>query len=115
MVVGIITNGNEEHQRSKLRTLGLSRYVPEERTIISSSVGFTKPDPRIFQLANVRTGTKAHNSLYIGDSWSKDIVGACEAGWHAVWFNPLQAAPGEGNKPAAVVSTYAELRELLGV
>ncbi|OKP95569.1 HAD family hydrolase [Paenibacillus sp. P46E] len=115
MTVGIITNGNEEHQQSKLRTLGLNRYVPEERIMISSTVGFSKPDPRIFQLANTRTGMKAQDSLYIGDSWPKDIAGASAAGWHTIWFNPLQAVSGNGNRPEAIVSTFAELRELLGL
>ncbi|MBW4083080.1 HAD family hydrolase [Paenibacillus sp. S150] len=115
IIVGIITNGNEEHQRSKLQTLGLSRYVPEERTVISGKAGFMKPDPRIFRLANECTGTKAEESLYIGDSWSKDIAGASAAGWQAIWFNPLQDKPGTGDKPAAVASTFAELRELLGL
>lgn len=115
MTVGIITNGNEEHQQDKLRTLGLNRYVPEERMIISSAVGFTKPDPRIFQFANARTGMKAQDSLYVGDSWPKDISGASAAGWHTIWFNPLQAMPGNGNRPEAIVRTFAELRELLGL
>lgn len=112
-IVGIITNGNEEHQWKKIRTLGLERYIPVARIFISGAVGFTKPDPRIFQLANERTGTAAHNCIYIGDSWQKDIAGANAAGWSAVWFNPLAATSEPGCKPYAVASSYAELKQLL--
>ncbi|MRN52620.1 HAD family hydrolase [Paenibacillus monticola] len=112
-VVGIITNGNEEHQWKKIRTLGLERYIPEDRIFISAAVGYTKPDPRIFQFANERTETAPQNCLYIGDSWQKDIAGARAAGWSAIWFNPLVAASESSYEPYGVVSSFAELKQLL--
>ncbi|ULO05535.1 HAD family hydrolase [Paenibacillus sp. 19GGS1-52] len=112
-VVGIITNGNEEHQWKKIRTLGLERYIPIERIFISGAVGYTKPDPRIFQLANEQTETAPRNCIYIGDSWQKDIAGANAAGWSALWFNPLSATSDSNYEPYAVVSSYAELAKLL--
>ena len=25
----------------------------------------------------------------VGDSWAADVIGACDAGIRAIWFNPL--------------------------
>ena len=48
--LGVITNGESAHQRKKIASLGLSKWMPEETTIVSGDHKFRKPDPRIFQL-----------------------------------------------------------------
>ncbi|WNS46968.1 HAD family hydrolase [Paenibacillus sp. MMS20-IR301] len=108
-VVGIITNGPEDYQWAKIRGLGLDRIIPAERIFISGAVGLAKPDPAIFAHANRMTGTEASASVYIGDSWEKDIAGALAAGWQAGWFNERGLVPAAGHKPHFEFSRYAEL------
>lgn len=92
--VGIITNGPAEHQRNKIKALGLTNYISEEHIFISGELGIAKPDPRIFQLAAEKTGHSPSELLYVGDSWDNDVIGAYQAGWDAVWFNHRKRQPG---------------------
>ena len=69
-----------------LAELGLARHV--EFIIDSSTVGVEKPDPRIFRLALERAGVAAHESVYVGDLYSIDVVGARAAGLRAILMDP---------------------------
>lgn len=110
--VGVITNGPQDHQMSKLRGLGVDRLIPEEMIFISDAVGLAKPDPAIFAYVNRMTGTTAEHSLYIGDTWDNDVVGALEAGWKVCWYNPRGRQPGTEHKPSYIFASYREFSEL---
>lgn len=67
----------------------LSRYGVEKyfkKVIESAVVGVRKPDSRIFRLGVEALEMDAENVLAIGDSYTKDIVPAREAGCRAVWL-----------------------------
>lgn len=64
--------------------------------IDSSCVGVSKPDPRIFALAVQQLGCAAAETLYVGDSFEKDVVGARAAGLRTGWL----AGPAERTCPA---------------
>jgi len=83
--LGIITNGNPQQQRKKLRTLGLDRFF--KTVLISSEFGAAKPAPGIFLEAVRRLGSSPSRSLVVGDSWEHDILGARNAGMQAAWLN----------------------------
>lgn len=51
MTLGIITNGPSEHQRDKVRALGVERWIPMERIWISGDLGVGKPHKEIFEAA----------------------------------------------------------------
>jgi len=58
------------------------------RTIIDSGVvGYEKPHPAIFQAALGDMGVAAEESLYVGDVYSVDYLGATRAGMKAVLFD----------------------------
>lgn len=84
----VITNGPTQHQWKKIEGLQLTKWVDASHIIVSETVGYTKPDPRIFHLVS-ETG------LYIGDSYENDVVGAKRAGWQVVWLNKLGLPKGE--------------------
>lgn len=54
-----------------------------DSVVISSEVGFAKPDPRIFALAAERAGAAPAEILYAGDSLDLDLQPARAAGFHA--------------------------------
>jgi HAD superfamily hydrolase (TIGR01509 family) len=54
----------------------------------SGQVGVQKPHPDIFHAALQSLNVRADESLYIGDVYSIDYVGARSAGMHAVVFDP---------------------------
>ncbi|MCP3795544.1 MULTISPECIES: HAD family hydrolase [Paenibacillus] len=113
-LVGLITNGLEEHQMSKIKAMALENHVAVEHIFVSGTVGYAKPDPRIFEVVNERTGTLAEHCCYIGDSWRNDVAGAIAANWQVIWFNHRNAPPETdvlGDYKTA--ASYAELRRLL--
>lgn len=88
LVIGLITNGPHQHQLRKIQALKLEKWMAKEHMMISGEVGVTKPAIDIFQLMEVRLGFSAEEICYIGDSFDNDIIGAKQAGWQAIWYNP---------------------------
>ncbi len=84
----IITNGFNDIQATKMASSGIDHFF--DVIITSETAGFRKPDPRIFQLAMDKAGTKAAESLMIGDNLAADIGGARNFGIDQVFFNPKQ-------------------------
>jgi HAD superfamily hydrolase (TIGR01549 family) len=85
--VGILSNGIAELQRAKLRVLGLDRLV--SHVILSEDVGAMKPSREIFDAAHRAAGGGCPaRKVYIGDSFAHDVVGAKNAGWLPVLYNP---------------------------
>jgi len=84
-LVGIITNGELAFQAEKVDRLGLSPVI--DGLVASGAVGFTKPDPRIFELACARLGVATSAAVYVGDRLGTDAIGAARAGLRGVWLN----------------------------
>lgn len=85
--VGLITNGPAEKQKGKVRTLGLARWIPEEKMLISGVVGIDKPDPAIFHMAEEKAGTEPEKMIFVGDSIPNDITPAYKLGWKTIFLN----------------------------
>lgn len=67
-----------------LKDFGIDGYFI--KIIESAVVGVRKPDPRIFLLGVEALGLKPEEVLVFGDSLSKDIVPAQQAGCQAIWL-----------------------------
>jgi putative hydrolase of the HAD superfamily len=85
LIVGVISNSNGSVQRA-LEIAGLAPYLAF--VIDSRVVGISKPDPRIFALGREAAGTAPEETVYVGDSYFVDVVGARQAGLGAVLFDP---------------------------
>ncbi len=79
--LGVISNFSGSLE-NLLGRLGLRDYF--EFVIVSSLVGFAKPDPRIFDLAVQQAGAPRDRILYVGDHLGDDVEGARGAGLDAV-------------------------------
>ncbi|WP_106769738.1 HAD family hydrolase [Paenibacillus faecalis] len=112
-IVGLITNGTQEHQMKKIAAMNLENIIPSDRLFISGDVGWDKPDRRIFAHVNELTGTRPEHSYYVGDSWRNDVIGALAAGWHVIWFNHRRIEPESGHSPHYIAGSYEELGEIL--
>lgn len=85
--LGIITNGPTDHQTKKLKQLQLVKWIPSQHMIVSQATGYQKPEKEIFQLAEERFHLTAKETLYVGDNYENDVLGAKGAGWQTLWFN----------------------------
>jgi putative hydrolase of the HAD superfamily len=92
VTVGVLTNGEHEHQVAKLEATGLARR--EVRLIASSQLPAAKPDPRAFTTACAMLGVPAGEScVMVGDSWENDIEGASGAGLRTVFVDRHDTRP----------------------
>lgn len=109
--ISIITNGPTDHQYKKVIQLNLLNWVKEDNVIISQATGFQKPDREIFQLAEKEFNLTAENTLYVGDSFENDVVGAKSAGWKSLWFNHRnrQIPAGEQAVQDIKLTSFAQL------
>lgn len=69
------------------------RIRPFFRVIVDSTqVGLSKPDPRIFRRAVEELGVSLADSVFIGDSPTRDMAGARDVGMRHVWVAGANAA-----------------------
>lgn len=105
----MITNGFEEVQHIKLANSRLDHFFGE--IITSEMAGVKKPEKQIFDLACERSGAKPTQSVYVGDDLAVDVVGAIDAGWQAIYFNPSHVAH---NHPVlADIQSLSEIKSVL--
>jgi len=101
--LAIVTNW-DSRARSALRELELLQFF--DKCIISSEVGYDKPDKRIFQRTAAELGLATNAILHIGDSLREDIEGALTAGCEAIWITQNSASPPSG---ARRIREFSEL------
>ena len=75
--LGLISNAPPNTGRV-VEVLGLRKYLGS--VVISGDVGYSKPNPEIFNIALREAGVNPTDALYVGDFYEADIVGARNAG-----------------------------------
>lgn len=85
--LAILTNGEEKHQTMKMDQLQLTNWIAVENIFISGSYRYAKPKSEIFHIVEEKLACNPENTVYIGDSFEKDIIGAKQVGWKAIWMN----------------------------
>ena len=107
--IHILTNGFSEVQHIKVENTGIAQWI--DHLLTSEELGHLKPARACFDAALQWTGAATEQAWMIGDDHAADVVGAHEAGWKTIFFNP-EGNPEEGSPASA---TIKELRELLAV
>ena len=105
----MITNGPTGLQQLKINQLGIADHFKE--IIISGELGHHKPSPEIFNEITKRTRIPPTETVYIGNDYLKDILGAHNASWKTVWVNR------NNEKPTETIPnwTITELTQLLDI
>jgi len=111
--MGIITNGPSEHQWSKVKALGVERWIDKENIIVSGDYSINKPDVRIFEIMQEKLQLPIDSLYYIGDSLENDIVGANNAGWKAIWINRYKRKLPGNVKIYKIAENNIELFEII--
>ena len=107
-VLHLITNGFEITQRQKMQFSGIAPYFSE--LITSEKSNSMKPHKEIFEYALKVTGAKAEESIMVGDALDIDILGALNAGWDQVYYNPVKAE--HKRKPTYEIKCLSEMMEV---
>ncbi len=103
-----VVSGHVDYLPIILDNLGWSELF--DTVTFTQEVGVQKPDPRVFRFALDRARREAAGSLFVGDSWEADYLGASRAGMTAVWLNRTgEPAP----EPCLQITTLGEVPALL--
>lgn len=84
--LALITNAHADGQWAAVRSLGLEPYFTSILISGDERVAVRKPHPRIFELALAALGTRAEETLMVGDNLEADIRGALACGMQAVYL-----------------------------
>ncbi len=113
--LGLVSDAQWVFSEPEMEITGVKGFF--EARLLSSRLGFKKPDARIFLKAMNALRVRPEESVYIGDNPSKDLVGAKNAGMKCVMFrSPLSHFDGikyDGLKPDACIQSYAEIGPVL--
>ena len=90
LTLGVVSNRRESF-KDYLESAGLMRYV--KFTLAAGEVNSWKPDPGIFHEALRLAGATAAETVYIGDNYYADILGAQRAGIRPVLLDPESIFP----------------------
>ncbi len=83
--LALITNGAPDLQREKIQGANLAQYL--DTILISGEVGIGKPDCRIFRMALDVLAASPSETVMVGDSLTRDILGAQQIGLKGIWLN----------------------------
>ena len=104
--LGVVSNA-DGRVAGFLEYVGLARYF--DVIVDSGLYGIEKPDPRIFLHACATLGAEPARTLYIGDVYDVDVVGARRAGLTPI----LLAQTGEPDCNCSVIKSLAELPSIV--
>ena len=111
ITTGIITNGIDVLQRSKIELHGLEEKV--DAVVISEKAGAHKPDRQVFEYALNLTNATAGNAWHVGDHLVNDISGAIGAGLTGVYYNPGRVTAKGSTGPSAVQDAHHTIHTLM--
>ncbi|UCD16236.1 MAG: HAD family hydrolase [Candidatus Zixiibacteriota bacterium] len=112
--IGLVSNTifPEQFHRNDLETFGILRHF--DFTIFSSSFGYRKPHPLIYQHAIELMGIDPQRLLFIGDRFQEDYVGPTENGLHAmIKYRKDREYPNPMPEEVVVLRSLSELLNYL--
>jgi len=87
---GLVTNGRDAFQRSKVAGLGLAPWL--DAVVTSGGFGRKKPDPAIFRACLLQLGVDATQAAFVGDDFEADMRPARALGMRTAWKS-VQRSP----------------------
>ncbi len=96
----------------ELRSVGLLDFF--KPVIVSSDLGYRKPDRRMFELALSQMQLSVDEVLFIGNDMYRDVFGARELGIKTVFFKSNQGEQKpSGAEPDYIIYDFRELPEAI--
>lgn len=88
LVVGTnAADSTADQVQAALQRGGLGQYFQQVFTSGELN-GLRKPDVGYFHALQAALGEPAHRMLMVGDDFQVDVLGAGQAGWRTLWYNP---------------------------
>jgi putative hydrolase of the HAD superfamily len=108
--LGMVTNGIPDVQRTKINATGLTDRF--DAIVVSGELAVGKPDPAIYRHALQLLDASPEETIMVGDSFARDVVGAQAMGIRAVWISMGRLQPDHA-EPWMLIESLAELPVIL--
>src|SRR4030042_4768159 len=108
--LALISDAQWTFAEPEMAMLGLTRFF--KFRVLSSRLGFKKPDVRLFDMALKKLMIKPEESVYIGDNPPKDLMGAKKAGMTFILFRS-EFKPYNDFQPDRQFNDYSELSNIV--
>lgn len=109
----ILTNGEAEIQRGKIRKFKLNRYFTT--FLIEGEMGYGKPDSRVYQKALARIAVNASETWMVGNDLLHDLSGAKELGIFSIWCDYTKKGLPTNSQviPDVIINDISEILTLI--
>ena len=104
-----LTDLTADIQFRKISRLGLDRFA--QFVVTSEEAGIEKPDPRPFELAQIKLGLPPSSICMIGDHYEKDAMASINLGMSSVWLNRTDT-PRPGHERLLEVKSFVDLNRV---
>lgn len=105
--LGIVSNRDHPYDE-EIKEIKMDAYF--KFSLAGGEINHFKPDREIFERALELAGVSAQETMYVGDNYFADVVGARRAGLTPVLYDPISLF---ADADCAVIKSFAELPELL--
>lgn len=109
------TTATLERVKEILRDADILHFF--DAVVVSTDVGYSKPDERIFQIALKKLGVKPQEAIMVGNRISTDILGGNKTGMKTIlieWNNRHQEeVTCEIERPSYVIHSLRELMPII--
>jgi len=109
--LGIISDIDDDFQDFQFKIFGISEIFDSITT--SEEVQSYKPESKIFQVALDKARCQGKESIIIGDSYKKDIVGGKNMGMTTIWINKFSGDDTDKEKADFIVKDLKEISPIL--
>ncbi|MEA3318428.1 MAG: HAD family hydrolase [Bacillota bacterium] len=109
--LGLLTNGGRIIQENKIKMLKYENIFYE--IVISESVGYEKPDPKIFNIMLEKLDVEAKDCLFVGDHAINDIKGAKALGFRTIWMSQDRDWEIETYCPDWIATSLSEVQGII--
>lgn len=107
---GLISNWDST-SRDVLKQNNLYDLLDE--IVISSEIGYSKPEKEIFDFALKKANIKSDECLFVGDNYYDDIVGSSKVNMQSLLINPYERIGIEELNYNHVISNISELPKFI--
>jgi len=108
-VLAVISNRDRPFQ-DVLESHNLSEFFPY--SLAGGEVDVYKPEPGIFEHALKQMKVTASETVYVGDNYYADILGARRAGLQPVLYDPIEIFP---DSDCVTIKSFDELNSVIKV
>ncbi|MEA2021855.1 MAG: HAD family hydrolase [Candidatus Caldatribacteriota bacterium] len=105
--IGIISDIDTDFQKSQFDAFGISPLFDSITT--SEEVQSYKPRKNIFNVAFEKADCRGTESIMVGDSYEKDIVGGKNMGMTTIWLNRYYGKNAEGEKADFIINQLKDI------